>query len=143
MKRTQSSKGFTLVEVLVSLLILSVVAIGFFYVTGANANLFKTSDERSKITVYAQDILERVKINWSDATKFENRDAIAVPVPPVAGYTVDPLKVEFLKPDGTVVTSGTYVTNPILYKVTLTIKYKSAVYYTVSVRIGHPVPPTT
>lgn len=137
-----NNSGFTITEVLVAILILSITTIGFTYVSSANFNIFKRSDDRSKITTYAQDILERVKIQWSSAANFESRSAVTIPSSPLPGYTVDPLKVEFLKPDGTVVTSGPYVTSPILYKVTLTIKYNSVLYYTLSVRIGNPVPPS-
>lgn len=137
------SAGVSIVEVLVALLLFSLMIVGFFYMSSANVSIFKRSDDRSQIVTYSQDIIERVKIAWSDPVKFDSRAAVAVPVPPAADYTVDPLKIEFLAPNGTVVTNGPYFTKPVLYKVTLTVKYKSAVYYQIAVRIGHPVPPTT
>lgn len=137
------SAGISIVEVLVALSIFSVMVIGFFYMSSANVNIFRKTDDRSQIVTYSQDIIEKVKITWSDPVKFEARTPVAVSVPPSAGYTVDPLKIEFLNPSGAVVTSGPYFTKPVLYKVTLTVKYKSAIYYQISVRIGHPVPPTT
>lgn len=136
------TQGFTIIEILVALLILSLLSAMFFYVTSANSSIFRRTDERSRIITYSQDIVERLKIDWSDPAKFQSRAPVAVPVAPVAGYTVDPLSIQFLKPDGTVVTSGPYVTQPVLYQVTLTIRQKGAVYYKVSVRIGHPVPPS-
>lgn len=57
------ARGFSLIEVLVSLLILSVGLLGFASLQAANVNLGNQAWTRSQATVLASDMIERLRGN--------------------------------------------------------------------------------
>lgn len=145
-KRT---KGFTLIEILVALLILSLLVATFSYISSANFTLFRKSDDRSRIVAYTNDVIEKLKIAWSDENNFMTRSNFVAPASPLPAYSLElPMTVQRLNPSGAVVTSGPYYTSPLLYRVTIKIKYTDpathavSTYYTTAVQLGHPSPPS-
>jgi len=71
----QSQEGFTLIEVLVAIVILSVGLLGMASLTGSIVRYNKLSNDRSAATTLAQDKLEEVRANGYSSA--EQEDPIA------------------------------------------------------------------
>jgi type IV pilus assembly protein PilV len=83
----KTSAGFSLIEVLVSLVILSIGLLGMAGLTAASMNGTSASYYRSQATVLADDILDRMRANPS-AARGEQYDITAGPVYTAGGGTL-------------------------------------------------------
>ena len=83
----QTSAGFSLVEVLISIVILSIGLLGMAGLTAASMNGTNTAYYRSQATVLADDILDRMRANPA-AARGEQYDIGAGPVYTAAAGTM-------------------------------------------------------
>jgi type IV pilus assembly protein PilV len=83
----KASAGFSLVEVLISIVILSIGLLGMAGLTAASLNGTNESYYRSQATVLADDILDRMRANPA-AARGQQYDVTAGPVYIAAGGTM-------------------------------------------------------
>jgi type IV pilus assembly protein PilV len=83
----KASAGFSLVEVLISIVILSIGLLGMAGLTAASMNGTNEAYFRSQATVLADDILDRMRANPA-AARGEQYDIDAGPVYTAAGGTM-------------------------------------------------------
>lgn len=66
----KSNKGFTLIEVLVSLLILSIGALGLVGMQTRGLQLNQNSLHQSQVTMYVMDMVDRIRANDGEKLKY-------------------------------------------------------------------------
>lgn len=82
--KNRASRGFTLIEILVAML---VAAFGILGVVGMNATSIKLqadSASRSQAALYAQDIFDRMRANRGNAIAGNYNRALNAPIPAAA-----------------------------------------------------------
>ncbi|GKW46804.1 prepilin-type N-terminal cleavage/methylation domain-containing protein [Planococcus sp. NCCP-2050] len=86
----KNEKGFTLVEVLASLVIISIVLVSFMVIFGNTNRLAVTNSEKLVVINLADAYLERVKVNPNE---FINNYPPAPPTSISNGKTLPPYKI--------------------------------------------------
>ena len=67
--RAQSASGFSIIEVLVALLVLGVGVMGYAALQLKSVRLSEETYSRSQAMSVAQDFIERVRVNFNEASK--------------------------------------------------------------------------
>ena len=71
----QKGKGFTLIEILVSLLIISVGLLSFALLQAESLKATHTSMQRTKAVSFATDMLERIRANTKAINQYDDANA--------------------------------------------------------------------
>ena len=129
--------GFTLIEVLVALSILSIIVVALSGMLTSSLQARQVSAERSTANRYAESLLNRYKGHWKKETNYVAASAPPniPPVPEGFDSTIG-LAIENRNYDGSVYT-GTDA--PDMRSLTVTLRRQGKVMANLSTEIGKPV----